>query len=105
MDDNSKEFYTNAVNVIGSVFDVTLIFRSQSPQIDANGKIIDLNGSHSQPVLNISNEMIVRMSPQHAKALATLLVQQVVQYENSFKLTLPLTPELERIWTEQLKGK
>ena len=100
MDDRPKNFYANAVNIVGSLYDVTMVFRSQSPQLDDLGKPLILN---NQPALNVSDEMVVRMSPQHAKSLAALLIQQVILYEKQFNLKLPLPPELEKLWTEYTK--
>ena len=101
MDDKPKNFYANAVNLLTSIFDITMVFRSQSPQIDDTGKALLLNG---QPILSITDEITIRMSPQHAKALASLLVQQTIEYEKQFGIKLPLPPDLENIWKQNLKG-
>ena len=101
MDEKSKNFYANAVNMSVSLYDVTFVFRSQSPLIDDTGQLMQNNG---QPLINVSDELVVRMSPQHAKALASLLVKNVIAYEKQFNLTLPLPPEIEQFWKENLKG-
>lgn len=75
MDEKSKNFYANAVNMLGSVYDVTMVFRSQSPQFDDAGRPLIIK---DQQVLNVSDELTVRTSPQHAKSMAALLVQQVI---------------------------
>jgi len=102
MDENPKNFYANAVNIAVSLYDVTFVFRSQSPMVDDTGQI--MQNDKGQPLINVSDEFVVRMSPQHAKALASLLMKNVIEYEKQFNLTLPLTPDLEQFWKENLKG-
>jgi hypothetical protein len=59
---------------------------------------------NGQPALTVGDEVVIRMSPQHAKAFAGLMVNQIVAYENQWKVKLPLPPELENVWKEHLKG-
>jgi hypothetical protein len=40
----------------------------------------------------------IRMSPQHAKSLAALLLRHVRDYEKKHNLHLPIPPEMEQIW-------
>ena len=101
MDENGKNFYANAVNFATSIYDVTLIFKSQSPQIDQAGKIMEIKG---QPVLNVAEEIVVRMSPQHAKSLAALLAKNIADYEKQFNINLPVPPEIEAIWKDLVRG-
>jgi hypothetical protein len=79
-----------------------MVFRSQSPQIDDLGQPLNING---QPSMSVNDEITIRMSPQHAKAFAALLNQQVDTYEKNFHVTLPLPPELEALWKQHVKGK
>ena len=102
MEEKTKSFYANAVNLLGSLYDLTMVFRSQSPQVDDMGSPLIIN---NQPALSITDEITVRMSPQHAKSLAALLVQQVAQYEEQFHITLPLPPELEGIWKNYINKR
>lgn len=95
MSDNQNEFYANAVNITGSLYDLTLTFRIQTPVVVDQSK---------PPIIQSSNECNIRMSPQHAKALAALLVDQVRQYEDQFKLELPLEENIAKIWKTIKKG-
>ena len=94
MSDNNNEYYSNSVNVVASLYDITLSFRAQSPVI------LDPNKA---PMIQSSNECNVRMSPQHAKALAALLVEQVKKYEEQFKINLPLEENIQGIWKSLIK--
>ena len=100
MNENPKHFYANAVNLLGSIFDVSMVFRSQSHQIDDTGKPMLIN---NQTSLSVDDEITIRMSPQHAKAFAALLMDQVVEYEKQFHVTLPLPPDLEGKWKKYIK--
>ena len=95
MPDNPNEFYANAVNIMSSLYDLTLSFRSQTPVLVDPSK---------PPIIQSSNECNIRMSPQHAKALAALLVDQVRQYEDRFKLELPVEDNIIEIWKSIKKG-
>ena len=94
MSENPSEFYANAVNIIANLYDVTLNFRAQSPVALEGGKPM---------VLQTTNECTVRMSPQHAKALAVLLVDHIKQYEKQFKIELPVEENLLPKWNEFIK--
>ena len=49
-------------------------------------------------MIEASEVFNVRMSPQHAKALAALLVHHVMGYEKQHNAELPLPPEIQGIW-------
>lgn len=100
MDEKPTNFYANAVNLLGSVYDITMVFRSQSPQLDVMGQPIIIK---EKPALSIADEITVRMSPQHAKSVAALLVQQIVSYEKQFGIKLPLPPDMQGVWNDYLK--
>jgi len=102
MENKSYNFYANAVNIATSIYDITIDLKSQSPQIDSMGKIIQM---HDQPVMDVSEEIIVRMSPQHAKAFAALLVKNIIEYEKQFNGTIPLIPEIKELWEKNILGK
>jgi len=95
MDNQSKEFYANAVNLAMNLYDVTFILKSQTPQIDQNG---NLQLVDNEPVIIVNDELIVRMSPQHAKSFALLLIKNIMDYEETFNVKLPLPPELQKYW-------
>jgi hypothetical protein len=97
MDKQSNDFYANAVSLASSIYDVTFVLKSQSPQLDQKGNLQLLNG---EPVIIVSDEVVVRMSPQHSKSFAILLVKQILEYENNFQVKLPLTPDLQKLWEE-----
>jgi hypothetical protein len=90
--EETKNFYTNAVSVLASLYDVTLQFKTQVPigTLDPN-KI---------PAIEVTDQFYVRMSPQHAKALAVLLLKNVQDYESQFQTKLVLPPEMEQMWAD-----
>ncbi|MGA9397759.1 MAG: DUF3467 domain-containing protein [Anaerolineaceae bacterium] len=102
MDNQLDNFYANAVNIASSVYDVTLQFKNQTPQIDSKGNLIEISG---KPAINITGEMTIRMSPQHAKALATILCEHVKLYEKQYNIVLPLQPDLKSKWDKITKDK
>ena len=91
---DSPEFYTNAINIASSLYDVTLEFRANSP--------IPMKENHP-PVVESKEVCTIRMSPQHAKALAILLLKQVEDYEKQFSLTLPVEVNIQSIWNNWFK--
>jgi hypothetical protein len=100
MDEPKEDFYANAVFIAAGIYDMTFVFKSQTPKIDSDGKMVIKDG---QPILEISEELYVRMSPQHAKALASLLVKNILEYEKQFGMVLPLVPEIQMLWDENIK--
>ena len=56
---------------------------------------LDKNG---QPVIVVNDEITIAMSPQHAKALAILLINNIIEYERQFKIKLPVPPDLQASW-------
>jgi hypothetical protein len=94
MAESPNEFYANAVNIIANLYDVTLNFRAQSPASIDDGKTI---------LVQSTSECTVRMSPQHAKALAVLLVQHITQYEKQFNIALPIEDNLLNLWKTLIK--
>jgi hypothetical protein len=94
MSDIPVEFYANAVNVGTSVYDVTLNFRLQSGE---------KNQQTEEIIITVSGEYNIRMSPQHAKALAALLVHHIKGYENQFSIDLPLPDDIKEFWEKNIK--
>ncbi|MGD0006678.1 MAG: DUF3467 domain-containing protein [Anaerolineaceae bacterium] len=100
MENQKEDFYANAAFITTSIYDITFVFKSQTPQIDSAGKMILKDG---QPVFEINEEIYIRMSPQHAKALSSLLVKNIIEYEKQFAIQLPLVPEIQMLWDENIK--
>lgn len=94
MPDLPTEYYSNAVNVIRSIYDVTLEFNTNTPVGIKEGK---------PSIIQAASGCRVRMSPQHAKALAALLMHHVVEYEKQFNMTLPLEDNIDALWKELCK--
>ena len=65
-----RESYANSVQVRVSVWDFQLVF--------------GLASSESPEQVNIRNHQAIFLSPQQAKALSNLLVQNLAQYEQAF---------------------
>ena len=76
-----RETYANSVQVRVSVWDFFLIFGRLQPQTPEQVEVHNFQG--------------IYLSPQQAKALLTILEQNVVQYEKAFgpiKLEAGATP-------------
>lgn len=65
-----REGYANSVQVRVSVWDFLLIFGRIQPQTSGDVEVQNFQG--------------IYLSPQQAKALMTILEQNVVQYEKTF---------------------
>lgn len=63
-----KTVYTNNVAFSVSAFDISLVFG-------------EIEGVSEGKILDVTQKVRVSMSPQHAKILATILVQNVQMYE------------------------
>ena len=94
MSSDEHDFYANAVNVITGLYDVTLNFKTQFPVSIREDK---------KTILEVSKSCNIRMSPQHAKSLAALLVIQVIEYEDTYKTELPIPPEVQEKWDRFVK--
>jgi hypothetical protein len=79
------EFYSNGVNVLTSLYDVTLVFQRNTP--------VALQGAGGPPLIETSGVCNVRMSPLLAKSLVAILIDHIIRYEHDNHLTLPLPPE------------
>jgi hypothetical protein len=89
MEKSPDSFYTNNVNVTTSVYDVTLRFTTRTPFGEGEElKVEDM------ATLNVT------MSPQHAKALAAILIKHVHDYEREMNIELPLTDSVRQLWDE-----
>jgi len=92
MDEGIKHFYVNSTAVFLSVYDVLLKFQTQGPA--------EKTDVAQESGIEVIDRFDVRMSPQHAKALAALLAKNVLEYEKMFSIQLPITPETEPYWKE-----
>ena len=95
--ESTHDHYTNSVHVITSLYEVVLNFWTETPV----GKWVE----DEKPTREVVDEFRVRMSPQHAKALAALLVKHVREYERQFGTQLVLPPELQMLWDEHAKAE
>lgn len=100
MEEPVKTIYVNSVNVLSSVYDFTFLLRNQSPQLQQDGTVIQIHGT---PSLVIADEIMVRMSPQHAKALAAILVENIKHYEETSGFALPVPDEIKQKWEANIK--
>ena len=94
MDCEGHDFYANSVQVTTSLYDVTLHFRVQTA--------VSIEQSQ-KPVVESKEVCNIRMSPQHAKSVAALLVKQIAEYEKDTGLDLPVPPNIKEIWDEYCK--
>jgi hypothetical protein len=62
--------YSNNAQVITAYFDVSILF----------GEVLEAN----QTRVSIRDQVLIRMSPEHAKSLNRLLTEQIAQYEERF---------------------
>lgn len=65
-----REGYANSVQIRASVWDFLLIFGRLQPQTASEVEVHNFQG--------------IYLSPQQAKALVTILEQNIVQYEKTF---------------------
>jgi hypothetical protein len=90
MEQEKIDIYANNVSVIASLYDFTLQFSTQTP--------IDRPQPNQPPRTEVFDICNVRMSPQHAKALATLLVDHTIKYEKQTSSKLALPANLQELW-------
>lgn len=94
MSDEIHNAYANSVSVTLSVYDLTLYFGTQSA--------VAVGGDKS-PMMEMVDRCHVHMSPQHAKALAALLVSNIIKYEAQHGIELPLPASVGAMWSEHIK--
>lgn len=87
------DFYANNLNILASVYDITLNFSIRLPiKIDKEaGVVTETEDIH--PVR-------IRMSPQHAKSLAALLVNHIKNYEKEHNVNLPVPDNMAQMWNQ-----
>lgn len=91
MNTENREYYANQVHVVTGLYDVAIRFRIQMPRATEG---------EEEPVIDSQDACIVRMSPQHAKSLAALLVAQVREYEKAHDIKLPLPSKVQAVWDQ-----
>jgi hypothetical protein len=94
MTEDSIDVYANSVSVTTSVYDAILVFGTRTAVSVQPGQ---------KPLVEVDEKCRIRMSPQHAKSLAALLLKHVVDYEQKHDLRLPIPPEMQRIWDDLVK--
>ena len=96
MSQESVDIYANSVSVTTSVYDVLLAFGTRTPISVQQGQ---------KALVEADEKCRIRMSPQHAKSLAALLVRHVTDYERQHNLTLPIPPEMQPLWDAVVGGE
>jgi hypothetical protein len=95
MTQESTDIYANSVSVTTSVYDVILAFGTRTAITLQQGQ---------KPLVEVDEKCRIRMSPQHAKSLAALLVKHVSDYEGQHNLQLPIPPEMQQLWDTLVRG-
>jgi len=90
--DEMLDLYANAVQIIGAAYDFTLEF-------SANVPIGPVTDPQKPPPIERRNVCRIRMSPQHAKAIIPLLMQNISAYEQQFG-KVPLPPDMKELWEQ-----
>jgi len=99
---NKKYFYSNTSKIMGTPYDISLLFeRSSAPEVTEN--------SPKQKTVEavVVDSVEVSMSPSHAKAVASGLLQALIKYENQFgKIAMPpeKNKELNTLISQLTKG-
>jgi hypothetical protein len=95
MSQEPVDIYANSVSVTTSVYDVIMAFGTRTAITLQQGQ---------KPLVEVDEKCRIRMSPQHAKSLAALLVKHVTDYERQHGLKLPIPPEMEQLWDTLVRG-
>ena len=82
--------YVNSTKIISTVYDFTIFATHLVPIIGNDNRVFDNEAL---------NDIIISMSPQHAKALFTALEKQISKYENEFGVINLPNMEIEEIHT------
>jgi hypothetical protein len=94
MTEESVDVYTNSVSVTTSIYDALLIFGTRTAVPMQPGQ---------KPLVEVDEKCRIRMSPQHAKSLAALLLKHTIEYEQKHNLRLPIPPEMQQVWDTLVK--
>ena len=94
MTEESIDVYTNSVSVTTSVYDALLVFGTRTAVTMQAGQ---------KPLVEVDEKARIRMSPQHAKSLAALLLKHTIDYEHKHNLKLPIPPEMQQLWEALVK--
>lgn len=85
------DYYSNAARISTGLHDVVLEFHLATP---APQVAVDETES------NAESEILcrVRLSQQHAKAIAAYLVHQLLEYERNYEIEIPVRDDAKAIW-------
>lgn len=83
----SRDFYANTARMATSVYEVLIELARVTPA-EMTAGVVEVE------------TMRVRMSPQHAKALAAMLVKHVREYERQYGVQLKVPDEMQALWNE-----
>jgi len=96
MTSDGKFFYTNALEVAASSYDVNLKFMRNGTSTGAS--------SDASPVIELKDEITVAMSPAHAKAMLPSLLRIVLEYEKHSGAPIALPNDMQKLWDETFKS-
>lgn len=91
MESDNKFFYSNGLQVAVSPFDINLKFLRQGAPDNA------VEGKPMQP--QVLDEIIIAMSPAHAKAMLSGLFQSIMSYEKDVG-PIALPADLQKAFNE-----
>lgn len=75
--ENVSEFYANAIQILVTPWDITMLFGSTSlPE--------NISAPGGPNVRTIRMDAVIRMSPQHAKSALSALQRMIDSYEERF---------------------
>lgn len=95
MSEEKPFFYCNGLQVATSPYDITLNFIRHAPKVGAATGL--MAGVPSDPVR--AAELLVSMSPMHAKAMLPGLFKVVADYENTFG-PIALPKEIQDLYSK-----
>jgi hypothetical protein len=96
-DNNDTDFvdiYANNCSAVSGLFEIALEFSTTSP--------VNVGPDGRPGAMEKKRVVLVRTSPQHAKAVAVLLLEHVLSYEKQYG-SLPATPDMRAKWVALVK--
>lgn len=84
------EFYANIFQISASIYEFGLVFGNESPLKVVPGE--DRPGF----IVGPKKMQVIKMSPQHAKAVAILMMERVARYEAEHGVNLPVPDFIAR---------
>lgn len=92
------DFYSNSTFVTSSQYDVTFQFQN------IIAKVVQTDEEGIKTIPRVEGTCHVKMSPQHAKAVAAILVKHIKDYEQKNHVVLPMTTDTQKIWDEYVNA-